>query len=120
MNIPSASARRHRPACPDRATEAEGRTPASGPPELGRRHGRRVRLGRLRQSRRPQAPPWAYSVGMWLTCQAPELIVCGLPVENAASIINAIGARAADGVDIAPASCSTTSARRRLRSARST
>src|SRR5579871_3314958 len=36
------------------------------------------------------APPWAYSVGMWLTCQAPELVVCGLPVERAAAIINAI------------------------------
>ena len=39
---------------------------------------------------------------MWLTCQVPELILCGLPVEDAASIINAIGARAADGVDITP------------------
>lgn len=45
------------------------------------------------------APPWAYSVGMWLTCQVPELVMCGLPVENAASIINAIGARISDGAD---------------------
>ncbi len=44
-----------------------------------------------------QAPPWAYSVGLWLSCQAPELVVCGLPVEQAASVINAIGARVADG-----------------------
>src|SRR6201992_2128749 len=29
------------------------------------------------------APPWAYSVGMWLTAQAPELVLCGLPVDNA-------------------------------------
>ena len=49
-----------------------------------------------------KAPPWAYSIGMWLTCQVPELILCGLPVEDAASIINAIGARAADGVEITP------------------
>src|ERR1700760_1749191 len=48
------------------------------------------------------APPWAYSVGMWLTAQAPELVLCGLPVDNAASIINAIGARIADGADFGP------------------
>jgi hypothetical protein len=48
------------------------------------------------------APPWAYSVGLWLTCQAPELVVCGLPVENGAAIINAIGARIADGADLGP------------------
>jgi hypothetical protein len=48
------------------------------------------------------APPWAYSVGMWLTSQAPELVLCGLPVDNAASIINAIGARIADGADFGP------------------
>src|ERR1700749_655956 len=48
------------------------------------------------------APPWAYSVGMWLTCQVPELVLCGLPVEKAASIINAIGARVADGEDFGP------------------
>jgi Domain of unknown function (DUF4262) len=54
-----------------------------------------------------KAPPWAYSIGMWLTLsspasQVPELVLCGLPVEAAASIINAIGARAADGVEITP------------------
>jgi hypothetical protein len=48
------------------------------------------------------APPWAYSVGMWLTCQTPELVLCGLPVERAAAIINAIGARIADGADYRP------------------
>jgi Domain of unknown function (DUF4262) len=48
------------------------------------------------------APPWAFSVGMWLTCQAPELVLCGLPVENAAAIINAVGARMADGADFGP------------------
>ena len=45
------------------------------------------------------APPWAYSVGMWLASQATELIVCGLPVENGASIINTIGARISGGTD---------------------
>ena len=46
-----------------------------------------------------QAPPWAYSVGMWLTSQTTELVVCGPPVENSAGLINAIGARIADGAD---------------------
>jgi hypothetical protein len=45
-----------------------------------------------------EAPPWAYSVGMWVSYQAPELVMCGLPVDNAAAVINAIGARMADGV----------------------
>lgn len=49
-----------------------------------------------------QAPPWAYSVGMWLTCQSAELIVCGAPLENMTGIINAIGARFAEGAEIGP------------------
>lgn len=48
-------------------------------------------------------PPWAYSVGMWVSCQTPELVLCGLPVENGAAIINAIGARIADGMDYSAA-----------------
>jgi hypothetical protein len=48
------------------------------------------------------APPWAYSVGMWVSHQVPELVLCGLPVENAAAIINAVGARIADGARIGP------------------
>jgi hypothetical protein len=48
------------------------------------------------------APPWAYSVGLWLSCQVPELVLCGLPVEQGAAIINAIGARLADGADLGP------------------
>jgi hypothetical protein len=47
-------------------------------------------------------PPWAYSVGMWLSCQAPELVVCGLPVEIAAAVISAIGTRIADGAQYGP------------------
>jgi len=49
-----------------------------------------------------QAPPWGYSVGMWLTCQSPELIVCGIPVRSAAGIINAIGGRIAEGGQVGP------------------
>jgi hypothetical protein len=48
------------------------------------------------------APPWAYSVGMWVSGQVPELVLCGLPVESAAAIINAVGARVADGAEYAP------------------
>jgi hypothetical protein len=48
------------------------------------------------------APPWAYSVGMWHTSQAPELVLCGLSVERAASIINVIGSRVADGAAFGP------------------
>ncbi|MGH3280972.1 MAG: DUF4262 domain-containing protein [Trebonia sp.] len=48
------------------------------------------------------APPWAYSVGMWVSHQVPELILCGLPVGSGAAIINAIGARIADGARIGP------------------
>lgn len=47
-----------------------------------------------------QAPPWAYSVGMWLTCQSAELVICGIPAKHAAAIINAIGSRIADGDEI--------------------
>jgi Domain of unknown function (DUF4262) len=47
-------------------------------------------------------PPWAYSVGLWLSAQVPELVICGLPVENGAAIINAIGARLAEGAEFTP------------------
>lgn len=47
-------------------------------------------------------PPWAYSVGIWLTSRSPELIVCGAPAENMTRMVNAIGGRAADGVHLAP------------------
>lgn len=48
------------------------------------------------------APPWAYSVGMWVSRQVPELVLCGLPVDNGAAIINAIGAGVADGGCLGP------------------
>ena len=60
-------------------------------------------------------PPWAYSVGMWLTCQTPELVVCGAPVRNAAGIVNAIGDRdRGRRCSLALTTCSTMFARRRL------
>ena len=39
------------------------------------------------------APPWAYSVGMWLTCQSAELVVCGAPARNAAWNLGSQGKR---------------------------
>ena len=30
------------------------------------------------------APPWAYTIGLWLSYQGPELTMFGLPVEQAA------------------------------------
>jgi len=47
-------------------------------------------------------PPWAYSVGLWLTSQFPELVVCGAPMENMTGIVNAIAARVTDGAEIGP------------------
>ena len=104
MNLPKLlSGRRRRPAWSDRATEAEE-------PD----HGKHAYLNWVAATVSEygwavsgnrggdQIPPWAYSVGIWLNSQGPELILCGLPLENAASIINAIGARVADGADIAP------------------
>jgi hypothetical protein len=104
MNLPKRlSGRRHDRACPDCAKETIG-------PDADRlasmnwvtaqigEHGWAVSgihgEGRL--------PPWAYSVGMWLTCQSAELITCGIPARNAAGIINVMGSRIADGDQIGP------------------
>jgi len=104
MNLPKLlSGRRRRPAWSDRATEAE--EPASGKHSYLNWVAATVsEYGWAVSGNRgdDQVPPWAYSVGIWLNSQGPELIVCGLPLENAASIINAIGARVADGADISP------------------
>src|SRR5579862_9487803 len=106
MNLPKRrSGRSSRPECPGHAAEADG---SGRDPEhaaymswvaatvgehgwaISGRHGDEA------------APPWAYSVGMWLSCQVPELVVCGLPVEIAAAVINAIGSRIADGAQYGP------------------
>jgi hypothetical protein len=105
MNIPKLlSGRRRRPAWSDRATEAEEQQNPSQHAYLNWVAATVSEYGWAVSGNRgdAQAPPWAYSVGIWLNSQGPELIVCGLPLENAASIINAIGARVADGADIAP------------------
>ncbi len=102
MNLPKRrSGRRHHPECPDCATEAAGQDPD----HLAYMTWITTRIGEHGWAvpgvyGDDQAPPWAYSVGMWLTCQSPELIVCGVPVQNAAGLINAIGGRIADGEQI--------------------
>jgi hypothetical protein len=104
MNLPKRlSGRRHDRACPDCAKETVGldadRLASMNwlTAQIGE-HGWAVSGirgdGRL--------PPWAYSVGMWLTCQTAELIACGIPARNAAGIINVIGSRIADGDQIGP------------------
>ena len=104
MNVPKRhSSRRHDPECPDCAKEAAGQ-PADHVAYMNwiteqiSKHGWAV-SGVYGDD---EAPPWAYSVGMWLTCQSAELVVCGPPVQNAAGLINAIGARIADGDQIGP------------------
>ena len=46
------------------------------------------------------APPWAYTVGLWLSHQGPELTMFGLPVEHMTVILNSIGERIARGAPI--------------------
>lgn len=47
-------------------------------------------------------PAWAYSVGLWLTSQFPELVVCGAPMENMRTIVDAIATRVCAGEEIGP------------------
>ena len=46
------------------------------------------------------APPWAYTVGLWLSHQGPELTMFGLPVEHMTVILNSIGERIAGGAPV--------------------
>jgi hypothetical protein len=106
MNLPRRlSTRRSAPECPGHAQQADG--PDRDPEQaeyMGWVAATVGEHGWAISGRHGDAatPPWAYSVGLWLTCQAPELVVCGLPVESGAAIINAIGARIADGADFGP------------------
>jgi len=107
MNLPKRhSGRRHDRACPDCAKEAAGAADLDADrlaymnwitTQIGE-HGWAVSGAESDD----QGPPWAYSVGMWLTCQTAELVICGIPMQNAAGIINAIGSRIADGDEIGP------------------
>jgi Domain of unknown function (DUF4262) len=49
------------------------------------------------------APPWAYTIGLWLSHSGPELAMFGLPVEHLTVILNAAGERIADGEAVAAA-----------------
>jgi Domain of unknown function (DUF4262) len=106
MNLPRLlSGRRTQPECPGHAPEADepGRDPEraaylSWVAATVGEHGWAI-SGRHGDD---AAPAWAYSVGLWLSCQVPELVLCGLPVERAAAIINTIGGRLADGEDLGP------------------
>ena len=97
MNLPKRhSGRRHDPGCPGCAKEAAG----AEPDQLAYMNWITGTIGEHGWAvpgveGDGAVPPWAYSVGMWLTCQTPELVVCGAPVRNAAGIVNAIGARIA-------------------------
>ena len=104
MNLPKRlSGRRHDRACPDCAKESVG-------PDADRLASMNWITAQIGEHGWAvsgihgdgQLPPWAYSVGMWLTCQSAELIVCGIPARNGAGIINAIGSRIADGDQIGP------------------
>jgi hypothetical protein len=104
MNLPKRlSGRRNRTEYPDQVEDAAG----PDPEQVAHLNWVAATVGEygwaISGSRAEgKTPPWAYSIGMWLTCQGPELTLCGLPVEGAASIINAIGARIADGADFSP------------------
>jgi hypothetical protein len=46
------------------------------------------------------APPWAYTVGLWLSHHHPELVMAGLPDEHMAIILNSVSDQVADGVPV--------------------
>jgi hypothetical protein len=46
------------------------------------------------------APPWAYTVGLWLSHQGPELAMYGLPLEHMTVILNSVADRIANGAVI--------------------
>ena len=103
MNLPRRhSGRRHDTGCPDCAQEAVGQEPG----HLAYMNWVTTKVGEhgwaVSAINGDTAPRWAYSVGMWLTCQSTELVVCGAPARNAAGLINAIGARIADGAEFGP------------------
>jgi hypothetical protein len=104
MNLPKRlSGRRHDRACPDCAKESVG----PGADRVASMNWITTQIGEHGWAVSGihgdgQLPPWAYSVGMWLTCQSAELVACGIPARNGAGIINAIGSRIADGDQIGP------------------
>ncbi len=49
------------------------------------------------------APPWAYTVGLWLSHHRPELTMAGLPDDHMAIILNSVADRITGGepIDVA-------------------
>jgi hypothetical protein len=47
-----------------------------------------------------QAPPWAYTTGLWLSHHHAELAIAGLPGEHMTIILNAIASLVADDVSV--------------------
>lgn len=45
-------------------------------------------------------PPWAYTVGLWLSQHQPELTMAGLPSEHMRIILNSVADRVAAGASI--------------------
>ena len=48
------------------------------------------------------APPWAYTVGLWLSHQGPELTMFGLPVEDMTAILNSVASQIINGEAVGP------------------
>jgi hypothetical protein len=42
-------------------------------------------------------PPWAYTIGLWQSYQMPELVVCGIDLEDACKWLNDLASRMRDG-----------------------
>jgi hypothetical protein len=48
------------------------------------------------------APPWAYTVGMWITHRAADLAIFGVPTDLARDVFGVLGEQMADGWMPAP------------------
>lgn len=45
-------------------------------------------------------PPWAYTVGLWASHQAPELVIAGMPADQMTGIVHAVAERIAEGTPL--------------------
>jgi hypothetical protein len=104
MNLPERhSARRRHHECPDCAQEADGADAdhlayMNGVAGEVSEHGWAI-PGIFDND---GLPPWAYSVGLWLSSQFPELVICGAPMENMRAIVDSIATRVSEGEEIGP------------------
>jgi Domain of unknown function (DUF4262) len=51
------------------------------------------------------APPWAYSVGLWITHRGTDLAMFGVPPDLARAVFDQLGTRMADGWLPTPGEC---------------